>query len=171
MGVGCVAVIGSNVDAPPEPGGSGEQAADDSAEPAAEEDTDGGDALIPLGEPGTVDDWTVTVAGMETTSVYGDEFLEETAQGEFRVISLTVENTGSEATYFDSSAVKLVDANGSEYSSQTVLGGDDLFLEQINPGNSVSGEAVVDVPEGTEVAEVVVEDVWSFSDPLRFSAE
>ncbi|GAA3738658.1 DUF4352 domain-containing protein [Salinactinospora qingdaonensis] len=126
---------------------------------------------VTMGEAGTVGDWTVTVTGIETTATYGDEFSEETAQGEFKVVSLTVRNTGDEATSFDFSAVKLLDADGKEYSSQTTLGESELFLEQINPGNEVSGEVPVDVPEGTEITSVLIEDVWSLSEPLTVTVE
>jgi len=141
---------------------AGDGSGGSSEEPAEEEP-----GAIGMGETGTVADWTVTVEGIETAATYGDQFMEETAQGEFKIVSLTVANEGDEATYFDTSAVSLRDADGKEYSSQTTLSESDLFLEQINPGNSASGEAVVDVPAGTEITQVVIEDAWSFtSEPL-----
>ena len=169
--VGCGAVLSTagGPASPSEPAPKSEEA------PAAEEADSGeaGDAedepanTVGVGEAGTVADWTVTVEGTETAATYGPEYLEETAQGEFVIFGLTVANEGDESTFFDSSAVSLRDADGKEYSSQTVIGESDLFLEQINPGNSASGDAVVDVPAGTEITQVVIEDTWSFTaEPL-----
>ncbi|WP_017557069.1 DUF4352 domain-containing protein [Nocardiopsis baichengensis] len=121
---------------------------------------------VGVGDPGRVADWTVTVDGVEASPTYSDGVTEEEAQGVFEVVSLTVTNEGDESVTFDSSAVALRDADGKEYSSSTTLGSDALYLEQINPGNSASGEVVVDVPEDTEITEVVIEDVFSFDEPL-----
>lgn len=175
--VGCGALLaGGDGDGGSTGGGSPDSAGETGSDAGGDGEgaDEGGDSgggadgtTVGLGEPGTAADWTVTVHGIETSPTYGDEFLEEQAQGEFAIVSMTVSNEGDEAVTFDSSAVTLRDADGKEYSSQTVLGSDSLFLEQINPGNSAEGEAVVDVPEGTEITQVVIEDVWSFtSDPL-----
>ncbi|WP_150239582.1 DUF4352 domain-containing protein [Nocardiopsis quinghaiensis] len=144
------------------------------SEPEATEESTGGEedpGSVGVGEPGTVSQWQVTVNGIETASTYGGQFSQEQAQGEFRIVNMTVENTGSEATVFDSSAISLVDGEGNEYSSNTMLEDESLFLEQINPGNQVSGTVVFDVPEGTEVTEIRVEDMWSFEEPLVIRAE
>lgn len=133
-------------------------------------DGDGAES-VGVGEPGTVGQWQVTVNGIETAVAYGSEFAQEQAQGEFRIVNMTVENTGNEATFFDSSAVTLVDAEGNTYASSTMLEDDSLFLEQINPGNQAVGEAVFDVPEGTEITEVRVEDALSSEGPLVVRVE
>ncbi|OKI20512.1 hypothetical protein A6A08_22760 [Nocardiopsis sp. TSRI0078] len=143
-----------------QPGGGAEEGGDASAE------------SVGIGEPGTVGQWQVTVNGIETADVYGDDFVRERAQGEFTIVSMTVKNTGNEATSFDGSAVSLVDADGNTYSSSTMLFQEESLLhEQVNPGNQVSGTAVFDAPEGTEITEIHVEDVWSFEEPLVIRAE
>ncbi|MFD3687348.1 DUF4352 domain-containing protein [Nocardiopsis sp. NPDC058631] len=137
--------------------------------PAGEEPAGGeeeAEETVGMGEPGTVGQWQVTVEGIETAATYGDEFSEEEAQGEFAIVDLTVENTGNEATTFDDSAIRLIDDEGNTHSSEGSVGDDALFLEQINPGNEVSGSAAVDVPEGTEITAVEVTDVWSSEGPL-----
>lgn len=73
----------------------------------------------------------------------GDEFSMEEAQGEFKFVSLTVENTGEEATMFDELGVYLAGEDGNRHSSSTTLTEDSLFLEQINLENEVSGTRCV----------------------------
>ncbi|MBB6172892.1 hypothetical protein HNR23_002952 [Nocardiopsis mwathae] len=52
---------------------------------------------------------------------------------------MEVENVGDKATYLGSSTPKPQDAHGKQHSSKTTAGENDLFLEQITPGSSVSG--------------------------------
>lgn len=122
---------------------------------------------VGIGEPGEVGSWIVTVNGIETTGTIGDGYAQEQAQGEFAVVDLTVENGGAETTYFDESALSLIDADGNEHSAGYVPGGDEFFLEQINPGNQASGRVAFDIPEGTEPVALEIEDTWSFEEALE----
>ncbi|HJE58797.1 MAG TPA: DUF4352 domain-containing protein [Nocardiopsis listeri] len=122
---------------------------------------------VGVGEPGEVGGWIVTVNGTETAGVVGDGYSQEQAQGEFVIVDVTVENSGTEATYFDETALSLIDADGNEHSAGYVPGDEDFFVEQINPGNRSSGRAAFDVPEGTEPVALQVEDMLSFEDPLE----
>lgn len=122
--------------------------------------------VVDLGELGVVGQWRVTVDGIGTASTYTNEFTEERARGEFELVDVTVENAGNEPRYFDSSAISLVDDEGNAHVSSTTIEDDALFLEQLDPGDRASGTAVVDVPEGTEVAEVRMEDIASPQGPL-----
>jgi hypothetical protein len=144
--------------------GTGENATGAETEESDEGAGEAGD--FAAGEAAQLGDWVVTVNGTETAATYGDEFFEEQAQGEFVIVDMTVENGGSEATYFDDTALSLVDADGNSHSASATASGD-FFLEQINPGNQASGAAVFDVPEGTEAVALEVEDTWSFEDPIR----
>lgn len=79
----------------------------------------------------------------------GGEFGED-AQGQFVIISVTVKNTGNEAALFDSSDQKLVDTRGRQYSDASAalfLEDSNSFLEEINPGNTVKGKLVYDMPK------------------------
>ncbi|ASU82757.1 DUF4352 domain-containing protein [Nocardiopsis gilva YIM 90087] len=166
-----MAVVGTSSTDAPSKDGSAAESQDGTAESKLEGKGSAATDALTVGDTGTVDDWKITVTGIDTTDTYGPEYLEEEAQGEFKVVGLEVENVGDEATLFDASALKLEDADGKKYSSQTTIGENDLFLKQINPGNKASGEAVVDVPKGTEITQVVIEDVWSFADPIVFKVE
>lgn len=126
-----------------------------------------GARTVGMGEAGEVSSWIVTVNSTETVADVGDGYVQDQAQGEFVIVDMTVENSGGEATYFDESALSLIDADGNEHSAGYVPGDDDFFLEQINPGNQATGRAAFDVPEGTEPAALKVEDVWSLDEPLE----
>ncbi|QBI53506.1 DUF4352 domain-containing protein [Streptomonospora litoralis] len=168
-GVACAAVLTAGAG-----GGGGAPAGESEAPAAAEGESESpatGQERVPLGEAGTVGDWQVTVNGVDTAESYGDEYLREQAQGVFKIVGLDVENTGSQANYFDSSNVILLDADGNEHSSQVTLASEDVFLEQINPGNSVSGEVVFDVPADAQIETVQVEDMMSLDEPLEFETE
>ncbi|MGW5877512.1 DUF4352 domain-containing protein [Nocardiopsis terrae] len=137
------------------------------AEEEGSEEADEGEETVGVGDTGEVGDWMVTVNSTETAGTFGGEFTEKQAQGEFVIVDLTVENGGSEATTFDSSALSLIDADGNSHSASTTLEADSFFLEQINPGNQATGRAAFDVPEGTEAVALEVSDIWSMEAPLE----
>lgn len=131
------------------------------------EEADEGEESLGIGDTGQVGDWMVTVNGTQTATTMGGEFYEEQAQGEFVIVDMMVENGGSDATYFDDSALSLIDADGNSHSASSVLGDDSFFLQQINPGNQATGTAAFDIPEGTEAVALKVEDTWSFDEPIE----
>lgn len=81
----------------------------------------------------------------------GDQYLNEKAQGQFVMVSVTIENIGDEPRTFDSSSQRLFDAAGKEYSADGEAGiyleESNSFLNEINPGNTVKGVLVFDVPK------------------------
>ncbi|WP_349827336.1 DUF4352 domain-containing protein [Brevibacterium litoralis] len=150
-------------------------AADDGA--AAEEDADSAEAAedesassAVVGDPVEVGDWTITVTGIEDgISSVGNEYFGEEAQGQYVKVGLEVTNNGSSAEYFSDSAVTLLDADGNEYSSST----DSMYLEEgavifdeINPGNTLDGTALYDVPEGVEITTISISDGF-FGSPVE----
>lgn len=95
-----------------------------------------------------------TVASIECgkPNVGSNPYLQKTAQGQFCLLNMTVKNVGDQAQTFDSSNQYLFDASGAKYSadSQASLYANpenSTFLNQINPGNSVTGAIVFDVPK------------------------
>ena len=145
-----------------------EEAAD--AEPAAGEDAaaaEEGEAA-PEGAPGigdAVEDgkFEFTVTGVETgVAEVGDEYLNEQAQGQFVLVHLTVSNIGDRAQMLDGTNQKLVDTQGREHSADgsaaIYLGDTGTFLNDINPGNSVEGTVVFDIPADAEPASITLHD-------------
>lgn len=98
-------------------------------------------------------DFTFTVTDFECgeTKIGKGPFASE-ASGEFCVATVNVENIGDESGLMDSSSQYLY-IGDKEYSadSDAVLASSDaqnFFLEEINPGLSVDGIIVWDIPEG-----------------------
>lgn len=93
----------------------------------------------------------------------GDEYLNATAQGQFVLVTVKVENIGDEAQLFDGSSQKLFDSKGRKFdadSSAAIYLGDQSksFLNDINPGNAVTGVVVFDVPKGVQLAKLELHD-------------
>ena len=92
----------------------------------------------------------------------GDEFLSQEAQGQFVLVHLTVENIGDESQYFDGNNVTGYDAKKREFAADTeaaiYLDDSNSFLNEINPGNSVQGVVVFDVPADVELSQLELHD-------------
>jgi hypothetical protein len=105
-----------------------------------------------------------TVSGVDCSKTeLGTAPMSTKAQGVFCLVSLNVANIGNEAQLFDASSQKALDAQGREFSADSGAGiylGDagNSFLEQLNPGSSVVGQLVYDVPAGTKLTEIELHD-------------
>lgn len=107
-------------------------------------------------------EFTVTKLECGKTSV-GDSILAVKAQGQFCIVSVTVKNIAKEAQTFDGSSQKAYDAKNTQYSDDSgaeiaINKNSQTFLEQINPGNSVKGQLVFDVPKGTKLTSIELHD-------------
>ena len=106
-------------------------------------------------------EFTVTKVQKGVKSV-GDQYLNEKAQGQFVLVSVTVSNIGDQAQLLSDSSQKVRDAKGREFSSDTgaaiYVKDNKVFLEEINPGNAVKGTLVFDMPKGTEPASIELHD-------------
>lgn len=95
-------------------------------------------------------------------SQVGEGFTVSKAQGQYVLIHLTVKNIGDEAQMFTDSAQKLIDAKGRTFDADSGaaiwLPDSNAFLENINPGNSVNGILVFDVPESLTLKAVELHD-------------
>ncbi|MFM1724536.1 DUF4352 domain-containing protein [Rhodococcus sp. PAM 2766] len=98
-------------------------------------------------------------AGVPTVGT--NEYLTEKAQGQFVLVRMTVRNIGDREQSFTTSAQKLVDAQGRQYSVDdmaTITLDQGVSFEQINPGNSLDATIVFDVPSGVVPAVLEVHD-------------
>lgn len=104
-------------------------------------------------------------------SVGTTDFLTEQAQGQFVLVQMTVRNIGDREQSFTTSAQKLLDPQGRQYSVDdmaTLTLDQGVAFEQINPGNSVEATIVFDVPAGTVPAELEVHDsIFSGGESVR----
>lgn len=105
-------------------------------------------------------DLAFTVVKVDTAKNLGNSYTQKTAQGMFYVVTLKIENKGKETASFDSSMAKVIDDQGRSFDrsidGQTAKGlsegNVDLFLQQVQPGLSVTGDLVFDLPETIESA-------------------
>lgn len=105
-----------------------------------------------------------TVTGMDCSSnTIGNSPVSTTANGVFCIASVNVTNVGKEAQTLDATSQYGYDAQGNKYSTDTEAefylpdAGGALF-NQLNPGTSVSGQIVYDVPAGTQLTKLELHD-------------
>ena len=105
-----------------------------------------------------------TVTGVETgVASVGGSFLEQKAQGQFVLVHLMVRNIGTEAqTMFDSNQT-VKDVAGREFSADSaaalaIEGNEDVWVTDVNPGNSVTGIVVFDMPKKARPASIELHD-------------
>ncbi|WP_432920669.1 DUF4352 domain-containing protein [Microbispora sp. CA-135349] len=95
-------------------------------------------------------------------SQVGEGFTVHKAQGQYVLVHLTVKNIGDEAQMFTDSAQKLIDTKGRTFDADSGaavwLQDSNAFLENINPGNSVKGFLLFDVPKGLTLKAVELHD-------------
>lgn len=90
------------------------------------------------------------VTGVSRSETAGDptnQFMQETAKGEFINVDLSVKNTGAEAQSYFAANQKLI-VNGKQFDAASVLGvqGDG---DNINPGLGIDTVVSFDVPPGS----------------------
>lgn len=115
-------------------------------EEAAEEEVS---SEFGIGDPARDGKFEFVVSGVECgVDEVGNEFLNETAQGQFCLVTMSVTNIGDESQLFDAGSQKGVtntgatvdaDSTASLYANEEA----DSFLEDINPGNSIKDVIVV----------------------------
>ncbi|MDG4830456.1 DUF4352 domain-containing protein [Solwaraspora sp. WMMD1047] len=93
----------------------------------------------------------------------GSDLLGERAQGQFCLVTVHVKNIGKEAQYFDDSSQRAYDANDVEYSTDSgaaIYANEDAatFLNEINPGNQVTGVLVFDIPKKVKLTRLELHD-------------
>lgn len=92
----------------------------------------------------------------------GSEYFNEKADGQFVLVHITVKNIGDESqTLFDSEQ-KLKDTQGRSFSTDSsaaiAMEDNEMWLNEINPGNSAKGTLVYDMPADAQPAEIELHD-------------
>lgn len=97
----------------------------------------------------------------------GGEYLNKKAQGQFCLATVTVTNIGNEARTFSSGNQQAYigdvqyepDSSASFYANSETYGdAGKAFLNEINPGNSVEGIVVFDIPKGKKLSTLELHD-------------
>lgn len=107
-------------------------------------------------------EFTVKSSKCGVTKV-GDSVLGEKAQGQFCLVTINVKNIGKESQMFDGSSQKAYAADGTEYSADTGAAiyankNAETFLNDINPGNQVTGVVVFDIPKNVKLTKLELHD-------------
>jgi hypothetical protein len=79
-------------------------------------------------------------------------YISKTAQGQYCLMTVSVKNIGDKQQLFSESDQKLLNATSQQYSPDTTAtlyneNNTDAFLSEINPGNTVTGVLVYDIPK------------------------
>ncbi|SEE95511.1 DUF4352 domain-containing protein [Ruania alba] len=141
--------------------------ADTGDEPANEADAEPADEAAEqtpgIGDPARDGTFEFVITEVETgVAQVGDEFLSEEAQGQFVLVHLSVTNIGDQAEYFFDSDQTLIDTEDRQHSADSeagiYLGDNETFLSEINPGNTLEGIIVFDVPADATPAGIELHD-------------
>jgi hypothetical protein len=135
-------------------GGTGQQAAPPAAGPH-------------IGQPAADGKFRFVVTRVSHTTSVGDtaDGFGETADGRFTVLHVRVTNISSQSQTLDDSAQFVYDSRGRKFDADTAAdldanpgNGGGVFLNDINPGNSVSGVILFDLPRGDKAVKAELHD-------------
>jgi hypothetical protein len=121
-------------------------------------------AVGQMNQPAKDGNFEFTVTGVKCgVASVGPADFGQKAQGEFCLVSVNVKNVGTTAELFSDISQKAYDASGAEFAVDSGAGvyanrESSTFLEQINPGNTVKGKLVFDVPKGTKLTSVLLHE-------------
>ena len=157
------AALGSGSSSTPSAVSSGAPSATSSAPPAA-----AAAKAAALGTPVRDGKFQFTIASVSQAKSVGDtaDGLGDTAQGEYTILHVTVTNISSAPQTLDDSAQYLYDASGRKYDVSSsadmdlnsATGSESVFLNDINPGNTVQGQLAFDMPTGTKAVKAELHD-------------
>jgi hypothetical protein len=92
----------------------------------------------------------------------GGQYLQKKAQGQFVLVSITVENIGDQPQSLLGDNQYLYDRSGRKFSADTeaafYLDDSNSFFEEINPGNTVKGMLIFDLPENVKPERLELHD-------------
>ena len=150
IGIGALIVIGLFVN------GSDDETASTSTEPTTSA-ASSEKAPAALSNEGVSSDVKIKVESFDSAESLGDnEFNKVAAQGIFKVAKVTITNGQKDAVTLDSTSFKLVDDQKREFGTSTeghmaletsAEKKESFFLKQLNPGLSLTGYVVFDVPK------------------------
>jgi Domain of unknown function (DUF4352) len=103
------------------------------------------------------------VTGVTHAKSVGPSGFGETAQGRFTILHVTVTNIGNESQTLDDSSQFVFDASGRKFDASSkadlmINSESQVFLEDINPGNTVHGLIAFDLPSGTKAVKAELHD-------------
>ncbi|PID53050.1 MAG: DUF4352 domain-containing protein [Micrococcales bacterium] len=92
----------------------------------------------------------------------GDEFLNEEAQGVFQLVHVTITNTSDQPQMVSDSNQMVKDQEGRQFAPDSaaaiLLDNNALWIEEINPGNTLNGTLVYDMPADSKPTAIELHD-------------
>lgn len=117
-------------------------------------------------------EFVVTDVQTGLSSLGDNQFLAEEAQGQFVIVTMTVQNTADEPKGLSPDNQEMYDAKGRKFTADTAAGlnldTDVAIWDEINPGNTVTMKVVYDMPVDAVPAEIELHDSM-FSGGVRVS--
>lgn len=119
-----------------------------------------------IGEPARDGKFEFTVKSVECgRPQVGDEFLNKNAQGQFCLVNLSVKNIGDVSQSLSSFNQYAYDAGNRKFTADdtatlyvTPMSSGSAWYNEINPGNSVEGTFVFDVPKDVSLTTLELHD-------------
>jgi hypothetical protein len=115
---------------------------------------------VGLGQAGRDGAFEFTVSRVDCgVAQIGDSFINQTAVGQFCLAELSVHNVGKRPATFADALQRAYGPDGDRYAADSAAGilanaEQQLFQNQINPGNRVTGVVVYDIPRDSRIAEL-----------------
>ncbi len=129
-----------------------------------------------IGEAANDGKFQFTVSSIECgKSNVGSNFLTKDAQGQYCLLSVAIKNIGDQAQSILSSNQYLFNAEGQKYSADDVATmyntpNGSSWYNNINPGNSVSGTIVFDIPKDQTAVSAELHDS-AFSNGVKVNLQ
>ncbi|MDG4839860.1 DUF4352 domain-containing protein [Micromonospora sp. WMMD967] len=145
-------------------GDEGDVKAGSSTDDKGDAKTEEKPATAKIGQPARDGKFEFTVKSSKCgVTKVGSEPLGQKAQGQFCLVTVNVKNIGKEAQMFDGSSQKAYAADGTEYSADSGAAiyankNAETFLNDINPGNQVTGVVVFDIPKNVKLTKLELHD-------------
>lgn len=116
-----------------------------------------------VGDPVKDGKFTFTVLSTSTRTRVGDQYLGKKAQGRFLVVKIKVKNHGDEPQGLTDTAQELYGPGGKKYEADSEAAiyaneQNQVLYNDINPGNTVKGLLLFDVPKRFEPTKIVLHD-------------
>ena len=102
-------------------------------------------------------------------------YITKSAQGQYCLVDISVKNIGDKQQLFMENDQKLLNASNVEYSADSTAtvynsNNSDVFVNEINPGNTVEGTIVYDIPKDQTPVTAELHDS-SFSNGVKISLQ
>ena len=120
-----------------------------------------------IGKPIQIGYFIYTVQSISFRKTVGNEYVEETADGIYMLINLSIKNISDETRTLDGSLFAVTDQNGTKYEFSTnastaleLSGKKTLFLKECQPNITTKGVLIFEVPEKGEYYLHLIGSFW-----------